>query len=55
MQLGSGVTPIVPVLWSREVIFPLKNGVAASGLPMIEMMRPAGVNDGLVAGGGPFR
>src|ERR1017187_1509766 len=55
MPLGSGVTPMVPVLWSHEVILPLKNGVALSGLPMIETMRPTGVNEGLLAGGAHFR
>src|ERR1039458_10217045 len=55
MPLGSGVTPMVPVVWSHEVIVPLKYGVALSGLPMIEMIRPTGVNEELVDGGLPFR
>src|ERR1035441_1453295 len=55
MPFGSGVTPMVPVVWSHEVILPLKNGVALSGLPMIETMRPTGVNEGLLEGGLPFR
>jgi hypothetical protein len=33
----------------------LKYGVALSGLPMIEMMRPTGVNEGLLGGALPFR
>ena len=44
MPFGSGVTPMVPVLESHEVTVALKYGVALSGLPMIEMMRPTGVN-----------
>jgi len=28
-----------------------EDGVALSGLPMIEMMRPTGVNEGLLDGG----
>ena len=55
MPLGSGVTPMVPVVWSHEVTFALKYGVAPSGLPMIEMMRPTGVHDGFVDGGAPCR
>jgi hypothetical protein len=55
MPFGSGVTPMVPVLESHEVTVALKNGVALSGLPMIEMMRPTGVNEGLLDGGLPFR
>src|ERR1017187_5788880 len=55
MPLGSGVTPMVPVLESHEVIVPLKYGVALSGLPMIEIIRPTGVNEGLLDGGLPFR
>jgi hypothetical protein len=55
MPLGSGVTPMVPVVWSHEVTFVLKYGVAPSGLPMIETMRPTGVQDGFVDGGAPFR
>jgi len=39
----------------HEVTVALKNGVALSGLPMIEMMRPTGVNEGLLDGGLPFR
>src|ERR1017187_3371203 len=55
MPLGSGVAPMVPVLESHEVIVPLKYGVALSGLPMIEIIRPTGVNEGLLDGGLPFR
>src|SRR5579883_1173881 len=55
MPFGSGVTPIVPVAWSHEVTVTLKYGVAPSGLPMIERMRPTGVQDGFVAGGAPLR
>jgi len=51
MPFGSGVTPMVPVLESHEVTVALKYGVALSGLPMIEMMRPTGVNEGLLGGG----
>ena len=46
---------MVPVPESHDVTLALKYGVAASGLPMIETMRPTGVNDGLLAGGAPFR
>ena len=53
MPFGSGVTPMVPVVWSHEVIFALKYGVSPSGLPMMEMMRPTGVQDGFVEGGAP--
>jgi len=55
MPLGSGVTPTVPVVWSHEVTLALKYGVAPSGLPMIEIMRPTGVHDGFEDGGAPFR
>jgi hypothetical protein len=55
MPFGSGVMPMVPVLESQEVTVALKYGVALSGLPMIEMMRPTGVNEGLLDGGLPFR
>src|SRR5271157_6310519 len=55
MPLGSGVTPMVPVLESHDVTVALKYGVALSGRPMIEMMRPTGVNEGLLEGGLPFR
>src|ERR1035441_6399782 len=55
MPFGSGVTPMVPVLESHEVTVAVKYGVALSGLPMIEMMRPTGVNEGLLEGGLPFR
>ena len=41
---------MVPVVWSHEVTFVLKYGVAPSGLPMIERMRPTGVHDGFDAG-----
>src|SRR5208337_3796143 len=44
MPLGSGVTPMVPVLESHDATVALKYGVALSGLPMIEMIRPAAVN-----------
>ncbi len=44
----------MPVVWSHEVTFPLKYGVAPSGLPMTEMKRPTGVQVGFVDGGGPW-
>ena len=46
---------MVPVVWFHEVTFVLKYGVAPSGLPMIETMRPIGVHDGFVDGGAPCR
>src|SRR5579883_765540 len=55
MPFGSGVTPMVPVAWSHEVTRPLKYGVAVSGLPIMEMMRPTGVKLALLDGGAPFR